>query len=90
MERPDGDLINEEFQWVADALRLACHLGIARVRTGFDNPVSATPVQPRTRLANELRPLIERHREIWLGRNRTGGLDDSVARLERTLSLLAD
>jgi hypothetical protein len=90
MERPDADLISEEFQWVADTLRLACHIGIARVRTGFDNPVSATPVQTRTRLANELRPLIERHREIWLGRNRTGGLDDSVARLERTLSLLVD
>jgi hexosaminidase len=90
MERPDAELITEEFQWVSDVLRLACHLGIARVQVGFEEPVSAIPVEVRTELANQLRQLIERHRQIWLRRNRPGGLDDSTARLERVLSLLME
>jgi hypothetical protein len=35
----------------------------------------------------DLAPLVERHREVWLAGSRPGGLDDSVAHLERTLAL---
>jgi hypothetical protein len=88
MARPDADLIAEEFCWVADMLRLACRLGLARFKAGADTPIGAIAKKSRAALAGELRPLIERHREIWLRRNRPGGLDDSTARLERTLALL--
>jgi hypothetical protein len=90
MTRPDAKLIIDEFRWAADVLRLACRLGTARLQAEPDAPLDALPPKSRAALAEELRPLIERHREIWLQRNRPGGLDDSVARLERTLALLAE
>ena len=36
-------------------------------------------------LADDLRAGIASQREAWLLRSRSGGLDDSVARLEKTL-----
>jgi hexosaminidase len=89
MERPDADLIVQEFVWIADMLRLACRLGIARLQAGPDTPVNAVPAKTRASLADQLRSLIQRHRELWLCRNRPGGLDDSVARLEPVLALLS-
>ncbi len=88
MARPDAEDIRKEFGWVADMLRLACRLGMARLQDGPVIPIGALPVQARTVLAAELRALIGRHRELWQGRNRPGGLDDSTARLGRILLLL--
>jgi hypothetical protein len=88
MARPDAEDIRKEFGWVADMLRLACRLGMARLQEGQHRPLGAIPVQTRTALATELRALIGRHRELWQGRNRPGGLDDSTARLGRILLLL--
>jgi hexosaminidase len=70
-------------------LRLACRLGIARLQAGPDTPANAVPSKTRATLTDQLRLLIHRHRELWLGRNRPGGLDDSAARLERVLALLS-
>ena len=90
MTRPDTELIVDEFRWVGDILRLACPLGIARLQTEPDAPLNAQASESRAALAEELRPLIERHREIWLRRNRPEGLDDSAARLDWTLELLQE
>ena len=38
--------------------------------------------------ATELAPLIERHRTLWLVRNRLGGLRESAGQLERVLGEL--
>jgi len=86
--RADAEDIRKEFGWVADAMRLACRIGIARLQDGPVIPIGALPVQTRTVLAAELRALIGRHRQLWQGRNRPGGLDDSAARLGRILLLL--
>lgn len=88
MARPDAEIILSEFRWVADMLRLACRLGIARLSCGSQIPISALPVQTRIPLADDLRVLIEQHRELWLRRNRPGGLNDSTGRLQRILKLL--
>ncbi len=88
MVRPDAENIAAEFQWVADMLRLACRLGIARLHGDPHAPVSRLPAATRTALANELGVLIERHRELWRRRNRPGGLDDSASRLHHILTLL--
>jgi len=88
MDRPDADLIADEFSWAADMLSLACRLGIARLQAGPGTPIGAIPAKRRADLADKLRSLIGRHRRLWLRRNRPGGLDDSAARLELTLSLL--
>lgn len=88
MARPDAEIILKEFRWVADMLRLACRLGMARLQAGLGAPLRALPAPSRTALADELRALIDRHRQLWQYRNRPGGLDDSAARLERILALL--
>ena len=38
-------------------------------------------------LADELEPLIDDYRQVWLARNRPGGLDESAARFSRLLEL---
>ncbi|MFQ5848646.1 MAG: glycoside hydrolase family 20 zincin-like fold domain-containing protein [Candidatus Methylomirabilales bacterium] len=90
MARPDAETVIGEFRWVADMLRLACRLGIARLDAGVPTPIGALPGEIRSSLADELRPLIDRHRGLWQRRNRPGGLDDSARRLERILGLLAE
>jgi hypothetical protein len=69
-------------------LIFACHFGIARLEAGEGSKVSVIPRERRIELAQQLANLIARHRDIWLQRNRPGGLDDSAARLEMTLALL--
>ncbi|MFQ5959919.1 MAG: glycoside hydrolase family 20 zincin-like fold domain-containing protein [Candidatus Methylomirabilales bacterium] len=88
MVRSDAENIVAEFHWLADMLRLACRLGIARLQGDPHTSVSRLPAATRTALANELGVLIERHRELWRRRNRPGGLDDSARRLQHILTLL--
>jgi len=87
MDRADAALVIDEFRWAADTLRFACRLGIEQIGAG--GQISRIPERLRIELASELRSLTDRHRKIWLSRNRPGGLDDSAERLERTLNLLA-
>jgi hypothetical protein len=88
MERPDADLVLRELRWATDLLIFATRLGQARLKAGKDQPLEAVPAKTRHRLAESLAPLLPEHREIWLARNRAGGLDDSAARLERLLEVL--
>lgn len=85
----DGPLVIEELGQARDLLRFACRLGIARATLAA--PVALAELAPRARAAlkNELGGLIERHRALWVQRNRQGGLDDSARRLERTLDALS-
>jgi hexosaminidase len=84
----NGSLVVEELGWATDMLLFACRLGLARFENGGDRPLASVAAEERRALARELTPLIERHRALWLSRNRAGGLADSVARLERTLATL--
>jgi hypothetical protein len=87
---PEASLVRRELLWVAGLLRLACRLGRARLAAGRAVAVPELPPAPRAALLDELAPLVEEHREIWLARNRPGGRGDSVARLERLARLLAE
>lgn len=82
-------LICDEFTWARDLLRFACHLGIARSTLSDRDNVALLSAPARADLTRELRPLLERQRALWLARNRPGGLDDSVRRLEQVLASLA-
>ncbi len=84
----DAELVVAEYAWVADMLRWAARLGVARLEAGTDQPVEAIDAAAARALASELAPLIERHRALWLQRSRPGGLDDSAARLETMLARL--
>ena len=87
MERPDAELIRRELGWAADLSRFACRLAAARLEAGDEKPLSALPA--RRAFARRIDELIETHREIWLARNRPGGLDDSAGQLRRLKNLFA-
>ncbi len=90
MQRIDSELIQREFSWVGDGLLLACDLGIARLQGGLEAPVRNLPAEARKRLADQLDGLLTVHRQIWLARNRSGGLTDSTRRLRRLMELLTE
>lgn len=81
--RPDGALVVNELRAAAALVTLLCRDASARLEQ--DGWLSSVPEGTRAELASELRPLIERHRELWLARNRAGGLDDSAAWLEHLI-----
>lgn len=77
-----------ELAWASDLLKVACKIGKARLAIGLGEPVSQLHGGQREALATELAPIVERHRQLWLGRNRPGGLAESAGQLERVLGLL--
>jgi hypothetical protein len=77
-----------ELEWVAAMLEFSISLGRARLETGRSLPLAAIPEQRRHDLVQKLEPLIEVRRNLWLLRNRAGGLEDAFARLERLRKLL--
>lgn len=88
MDRKDAGLIQREIAWVADLLRLACRLGLARLSAGAAVPVDQLPSSQRAPLHRNLQELIERLPEIWLARSRPGGLAASQGNLGRLLAQL--
>lgn len=88
MIRVDADWIRDEFAWAIDLLDFAARLGLARLEHDPPVPTSALLGEVGGTLAADLETLIERYREIWLRRNRPGGLGDSSARLEQVVRLL--
>jgi hypothetical protein len=69
MSRADAALILAEFSNAAAMLRYACRKARGLMQT---------PPAP----ADGLAEIIESHRRCWLARNRTGGLEDSIRRLD--------
>ncbi|UCG01821.1 MAG: family 20 glycosylhydrolase [Candidatus Heimdallarchaeota archaeon] len=83
--REDTELVKQEFLWAANVLKFACNLGITRLEIGIKAPLNEIHEEKRTELYKTLQKLIEQHKKIWLGRNRSGGLSDSVKRLTALL-----
>jgi hypothetical protein len=75
--RPDGSLVVEELKTSAALVRVLCQ--DLRARLAGDGWLASVPEPDRRRLAAALEPVIARHRELWLSRNRPGGLSDSAA-----------
>ncbi|HPO14699.1 MAG TPA: glycoside hydrolase family 20 zincin-like fold domain-containing protein [Candidatus Hydrogenedentes bacterium] len=87
MKRSDAGLIAKEFALSADFMRLACRIGQARLDAG-NVGASKIPADQRHALAKELEPLIPEFRQLWLARNRSGGLKESAGRFEALLAIL--
>ena len=75
----EGDTVGNELRWAADLLLFACDFGELRITGESEN---------RRILLTRLDKLIRRHRELWLKRNRPGGLEDSVRRLEHIKKII--
>jgi hexosaminidase len=87
LQGADAAQILTEYRLNAALAKFSCRLGIARIRAGRV-ATSEMPAAQRHALAEELEPLIAEYRELWLARNRPGGLQDSAGRLEESLALL--
>jgi hexosaminidase len=79
--RGDAALLGREMHWTIDVLDLMADDAQARI-AGDDGTLGSVPEQQRREFAARLDDLIDQHRELWLARNRSGGLDDSVAWLD--------
>jgi hexosaminidase len=79
MDRPDAELIKSEVRNSAAMLRFACGIGRWRMDRTTEDALE---------LAGTIRRTVAEHRRLWLARNRPGGLNDSVGRLERCLTEL--
>jgi hypothetical protein len=75
--RPDAGLVHREFEHTARLLRHACRRALL---------AHAPNLEDAAQLSHDLRDIIAGYQDIWLVRNRPGGLNDSLARLERALT----
>jgi hexosaminidase len=89
MNRPDADLIKGELRMTADLMRFACRLGIARIETNAEN-IAAIPQERRNVLAAELEAILPEFRQLWLARNRSGGLKESTGHFEDLIDRLRE
>ena len=76
MQSADAALVQQEFQFVLDLMRY----GVNRIIFAL------TPEQKRAALQSSLRAegrkIIAAHKKVWLARNRSGGLSDSVKAIQ--------
>ncbi len=73
--REDNEILRREFDLTVALLKHACMRGLY----GY----GATKYS-KSFLANDLDQIVDEYREIWLLRNRPGGLEDSLARFTET------
>ncbi len=79
MNRPDASLIVSEYENTRRILRHACNRGLALRQKTFGTR------KVKDALAGEIREFMGYHRELWMARNRVGGLQDSTRGLETLL-----
>jgi len=79
-QRADGALVHDELENAIALVSLACR--DAQARLEGDGTLRSVPASLRRELAKELDVIVDRHRELWLARNRPGGLSESVAWLD--------
>ena len=82
--RPDAALLIDETRFSIDLVELL--VDDAQARLHGDGRLGAVPDDARDELARRLGVLTDRYRELWLSRNRPGGLDDSVRWLDNLRS----
>jgi hexosaminidase len=78
--RADSALLVDEVLWTIDVLALMTDDALARI--AGDGTLGSVPEAARRAFAERLEGLTDRHRALWLARNRPGGLDDSVRWLD--------
>ncbi len=78
MQCHDASLIIREYEFTARLMRHACRRGLLA-----NDPTQQTDSAVRRELDADLQAIIQEYQELWLARNRRGGLADSVARLQR-------
>jgi hexosaminidase len=81
-----GELLQAELCFTARHMLHACALGRARLAAPGRDVTKISPPARRA-LAEDMGPLLEEYRRLWLARSRPGGLQDSAGRLEDCLKI---
>lgn len=76
MERPDAQLIVDEVRNALAMLKQACRRGRWRIDHSLEH---------QNAIEDGLRAIIDEHARLWMARNRWGGLNDSIKRLDPRL-----
>jgi hexosaminidase len=74
--------VRQEYSYIASMLRHACKRG----KWILDKASQEDNLELRRVLLNEIDDLIDEHQIVWQLRNRTGGLEDSLAGLKKLKS----
>jgi hexosaminidase len=82
MRLPDASLIRREYENAARMLLVACALGEFKVAMASDRGTAGGKglSERANALAEELRSILAEHRDLWLARNRVGGLEEGSGR----------
>jgi len=83
----DAEIAVQEMKTAAKLADWGCRFVEARLKTK-EHDVYQMKAKTRRALAKELTAIAAEHRQTWLLRNRPGGLDDSVARMDKVIALL--
>ena len=86
-ESVDAEIAIQEMRTAAKLADWGCRFVEARLKAP-EHDVYQMKKETRKVLAEELDAIAVEHCQTWLLRNRAGGLDDSVARMEKVNSLL--
>lgn len=86
-ESVDGQIAIQEIRTAAKLANWGCRFVEARLKAP-EQDIYQMSVKSRKRFASELDKIAKEHRKTWLLRNRIGGLDDSVMRIEKVSVLL--
>lgn len=86
MKCEDAHLIEAEYQLTIKILQHSCLQGIERLRADGEM-LKNIPLNTKNLLANDLNQILESYQEIWLKRNREGGLKDSIKGFHEILAL---
>lgn len=83
----DAEIIKKEVEQASNLALFGIHLGLERLKAKGMN-TKDIPKKKKQELATELKDLIEHHKDIWVIRNREGGLNDSASKLKDVLDYL--
>lgn len=83
----DAQIIRVELGQASNLALFGVHLGIARLEAK-DKATKNISREIKNTLQQELQPIIENHKTVWLIRNREGGLKDSAEKLEALFNYL--
>lgn len=86
IKKADSKIVEQEILFMADLIKHGCDLGIARI-AAKDKLIANIPKQTRDKLAEDMERIMVEHKRVWLLRNRPGGLEDSLNRMQKLLDL---
>ncbi len=82
----DAALVKKEIENAGELLKHSCDLNIARLKT-YDGKIKNISSEKRAELADDMAEIIEEFKNIWLKRERKGGLKHTLLELQELLNL---